>query len=245
MTAPKVSRIWTHRPSPPLPHRSLFFFLQPNDDDQTRKEMIDERDSFTHEGRVGNSWKLAVGESWGLGDNTRIHIELVLEMGAAGIIPRGGPPGDVLVGSVVAGSWAARCGIAPGDAIAAVNGAPILSLDANSFHHGMCCRPLRLGLGRRSTAAAVFSLTLRRADDCPLGLVVSNDSGGSCLIVDAVLPGGAVDAGNKQCPDSSGVIGACDRIVRINAADDCATMREHCSSRLLLRISVARDALHC
>jgi len=90
------------------------------------------------------------------------------------------------------------------------------------------------------TSAPTFQVILRRADNVPLGLDVRGDASETCLIVESVRAGGAVEAWNKQCPDNARVIKAGDHIVKINDAEDADSMREQCVNKFLLRITVAR-----
>lgn len=89
-------------------------------------------------------------------------------------------------------------------------------------------------------AAPSFTLTLRRADNVPLGLDVRGESGESFLIVDTVRPGGAVEAWNRQCAGDSREIRQGDRIIMINSAEDADAMREECLTKHLLKMTVLR-----
>lgn len=99
-----------------------------------------------------------------------------------------------------------------------------------------------LAVAQHTGAPAVppFTLTLRRADNVPLGLDVRGDTEGVCLVVDAVRPGGAVEAWNRQCAGDSREVRAGDRIIMINSAEDADTMREECLTKHLLRVTVQR-----
>lgn len=92
----------------------------------------------------------------------------------------------------------------------------------------------------QQTSAPTFQVILRRADNVPLGLDVRGDANETCLIVESVRAGGAVEAWNKQCQDGKRIIKADDHIVKINDAEDSDSMREQCISKFLLRITVAR-----
>mmetsp|Transcript_9258 Transcript_9258/g.14725 ORF Transcript_9258/g.14725 Transcript_9258/m.14725 type:complete len:386 (-) Transcript_9258:128-1285(-) len=81
-----------------------------------------------------------------------------------------------------------------------------------------------------------FSLTLRRADTIPVGLDVRSEE--SCLVVERVRPGGAVEAWNRQCPGDNREILAGDRIIMINGQEDADVMREECLTKYLLRMTV-------
>mmetsp|Transcript_113066 Transcript_113066/g.315948 ORF Transcript_113066/g.315948 Transcript_113066/m.315948 type:complete len:470 (+) Transcript_113066:85-1494(+) len=85
---------------------------------------------------------------------------------------------------------------------------------------------------------ATFTLTLRRADNVPLGLEVEPEE--SCLTVVAVRPGGAVEAWNRQGGGDAREIRAGDRIVAINGTEDIDAMSRECLTKHLLRMTVAR-----
>jgi len=85
-----------------------------------------------------------------------------------------------------------------------------------------------------------FTLTLRRADNVPLGLDVRGEPGDRCLIVEAVRPGGAVEAWNRLCAGDSREMRAGDHIVAINGAEDADSMHKECLTRHLLRMTVCR-----
>lgn len=87
---------------------------------------------------------------------------------------------------------------------------------------------------------ATFSLTLRRADNVPLGLEVAGDSGSDHLSVEAIRLGGAVEAWNRQCHGDSREIRRGDRIIQINEAKDADSMREQCKQKHLLKMTVER-----
>lgn len=93
------------------------------------------------------------------------------------------------------------------------------------------------------TSAAValpptFKLTLRRADNVPLGLEIRCAEDGKCLIVEAVRPGGAVEAWNRQCAGDMREIRTGDLVVRINDSEDAEGMRQECLEKHLLRMTV-------
>mmetsp|Transcript_11419 Transcript_11419/g.21582 ORF Transcript_11419/g.21582 Transcript_11419/m.21582 type:complete len:287 (-) Transcript_11419:175-1035(-) len=87
--------------------------------------------------------------------------------------------------------------------------------------------------------ASVFSLTLRRADTVPVGLHVQGDDG---LLVERILPGGAVEAWNRQCPGDYREIRPGDRIIKINGREDAEGMRSECLQKLLLKMTVQRGS---
>lgn len=92
----------------------------------------------------------------------------------------------------------------------------------------------------QSAKAPTFSLTLRRADNVPLGLDVVGESDTDCLIVEDIRLGGAVEAWNRQCHGDSREIRRGDRITMINGAKDAETMQDECLNKHLLRMSVVR-----
>jgi len=93
--------------------------------------------------------------------------------------------------------------------------------------------------------AGTFSITLRKADEVSLGLSVNPDENEEkTLIVEGVLPGGAVESWNRQCfGDATGerVVVAGDRIVRVNGIDgDVKKMLEECTKSRLVKLVIAR-----
>lgn len=91
------------------------------------------------------------------------------------------------------------------------------------------------------TQALTFSLTLRRADNVPLGLDVIGEKDQEFLLVEGVRIGGAVEAWNRQCHGDAREIRKGDRIIMINGAKDAESMREECLKKHLLRMSVIRS----
>jgi hypothetical protein len=103
--------------------------------------------------------------------------------------------------------------------------------------------PAAPSVGSASTCPApAFTLTLRRADHVPLGLDVRGDSNATCLTVENVRPGGAVEAWNRQCAGDTREIRAGDRIIMINGAEAAESMRQECLTKHLLRMTVLRGA---
>ena len=111
-------------------------------------------------------------------------------------------------------------------------------------------RPLRLPALVSSLAACrppglwavtSFSLTLRRADNVPLGLDVLGDCGSSSLVVVAVRPDGAAEAWNRQCTGESRMLWRGDRIVAVNDAVGARAIHEECLTKHLLRLTVQRE----
>lgn len=88
--------------------------------------------------------------------------------------------------------------------------------------------------------APCFSLTLRRADNVPLGLDVVGDPNSDALLVEGIRLGGAVEAWNRQCHGDSREIRRGDRIIMINGVKDADSMKEECLNKHLLRMSVVR-----
>lgn len=88
-----------------------------------------------------------------------------------------------------------------------------------------------------------FNLTLRRADNVPLGLElqpgVPGDGG---QLVEAVHPGGAIEAWNRQCAGDTREIRVGDRIVSINGHEDSESMWEECRTKQLIRMTVLRGS---
>lgn len=88
--------------------------------------------------------------------------------------------------------------------------------------------------------APTFSLTLRRADNVPLGLDVVGDPNSDALLVEGIRLGGAVEAWNRQCHGDSREIRRGDRIIMINGVKDADSMKEECLNKHLLRMTVVR-----
>lgn len=94
-----------------------------------------------------------------------------------------------------------------------------------------------------SEGAETFSFTLRRAPDVPLGLEVCGDDGPSGLTVRAVMPGGAIEAWNRQMlAGDRREVRVGDHIVKVNSAQDASGMRSECVRASLLRIVVVHPA---
>lgn len=96
-----------------------------------------------------------------------------------------------------------------------------------------------VGAGHQAQVPS-FSLTLRRADNVPLGLDVAGDSDSDTLLVEGIRLGGAVEAWNRQCHGDSREIRRGDRIIMINGSKDAESMRDECLNKHLLRMSVVR-----
>eukprot|EP00928_Gymnodinium_smaydae_P040554 TRINITY_DN27495_c0_g1_i1.p1 TRINITY_DN27495_c0_g1~~TRINITY_DN27495_c0_g1_i1.p1 ORF type:complete len:512 (-),score=147.09 TRINITY_DN27495_c0_g1_i1:152-1687(-) len=87
-----------------------------------------------------------------------------------------------------------------------------------------------------------FSFTMRKADGVELGL----DFGPNpiILVVRGILPGGAVEAWNKQCaggPAAGKAVMVGDRVVSANGISDVPGMIKECSEKQLIKLLVQRD----
>jgi len=95
-----------------------------------------------------------------------------------------------------------------------------------------------------STGAHIFNITLRKADDTSLGLSVTAAEDGQVLLVEGVVPGGAVESWNRQCfgdPSGERVVVAGDRIVCVNGIqNDVDKMLKECSTQRLVKLVIAR-----
>lgn len=87
-----------------------------------------------------------------------------------------------------------------------------------------------------------FNLTLRRADNVPLGLELHPGGPGDGQLVEAVHPGGAIEAWNRQCAGDTREIRVGDRIVSINGHEDPESMWEECRTKQLIRMTVLRGS---
>lgn len=90
----------------------------------------------------------------------------------------------------------------------------------------------------------VFALTLRVAAGLELGLSTSQNGEEKALRIDAVLPGSAAEAWNRQCGGSGAperMLTPGDRITRVNdVGEDPQAMLRECGSQRLLRFQVVR-----
>jgi len=127
---------------------------------------------------------------------------------------------------------------------AAALGAPAGATDATAADTSMPSP--RLGLSTpqpaASSSSSTFKITLRRADGVPLGLDVRGDSGEPFLEVQAVKPGGAVEALNRQFAGDFREIRPGDRIIAINGAEEADAMLQQCMQKYLLKMTVSRSA---
>lgn len=111
---------------------------------------------------------------------------------------------------------------------------------AGSGGTGSESAPSPTAAGHTPPEATTFSLMLRRADNVPVGLHVQGDDG---LLVERILPGGAIEAWNKQCPGEVREIRVGDRIIMINGQEELEAMRHQCLTKLLLKMTVQRMAM--
>eukprot|EP00931_Biecheleriopsis_adriatica_P038410 TRINITY_DN22004_c0_g1_i2.p1 TRINITY_DN22004_c0_g1~~TRINITY_DN22004_c0_g1_i2.p1 ORF type:complete len:504 (+),score=103.49 TRINITY_DN22004_c0_g1_i2:93-1604(+) len=87
-----------------------------------------------------------------------------------------------------------------------------------------------------------FTFTLRKADGIELGLSVSHVFGQPPLVVNAVRPGGAVEAWNKLCvgPRASRAVMPGDHVICVNDVTDVRGILEEMRRKVLLRFEVWR-----
>merc|ERR1719336_1989041 len=91
----------------------------------------------------------------------------------------------------------------------------------------------------------IFSLTLRVADGLELGITTSQSGRDPVLRIEAILPGGAAEAWNRQCGSSGAaermlLLG--DKVARVNdVGDSPEAMLRECISQRLLRFLVVRS----
>jgi hypothetical protein len=90
-------------------------------------------------------------------------------------------------------------------------------------------------------ASVYFSFTIRRADNVSLGLDVERHE--DSLLIKAVLPGGAIEAWNKQvdiAPCGGKVVIPGDYVVSVNGQVDCESMLKECRDKYLLKLVMIR-----
>lgn len=89
-----------------------------------------------------------------------------------------------------------------------------------------------------------FKFTLRRADGVDLGLTVARHRDDQALLIQAVLPGCAIEAWNKQCEEGASwkAVMCGDQIVKVNKALGCDSMLQECKKEQLLQIVVMRES---
>jgi len=93
------------------------------------------------------------------------------------------------------------------------------------------------------SGGTIFGFTIRKADDCALGLDLSPNDTDRYLEVTAVKPGGAMQAWNKQCvggPAAGKAVMPGDRIVKVNSATTPNEMLQECREQKLLKFMVQR-----
>jgi len=89
----------------------------------------------------------------------------------------------------------------------------------------------------------VFGFTIRKADDCTLGVDFKDSDCGSCLQVTCIKPGGALQAWNKLCaggPAAGKAVMPGDKIVKVNEITTPQDMLRECREQKLLKITVQR-----
>jgi len=93
------------------------------------------------------------------------------------------------------------------------------------------------------TGGTIFGFTIRKADDCSLGLDVNHNDCGNYLEVTGVKSGGAMQAWNKLCvggPAAGKALMPGDRVVKVNAATTAREMLQECTDKKLLAFTVQR-----
>lgn len=99
-----------------------------------------------------------------------------------------------------------------------------------------------------SSCQATFTFTLRKADGVPLGLDVSHAKGGRGLRVEKVQAGGAVEAWNRQCPNTgceaeNRLVQPGDMVVAVNnVSGEPSAMLNECRNKQLLCMTIIRAA---
>eukprot|EP00429_Kryptoperidinium_foliaceum_P011891 CAMPEP_0176044376 /NCGR_PEP_ID=MMETSP0120_2-20121206/22025_1 /TAXON_ID=160619 /ORGANISM="Kryptoperidinium foliaceum, Strain CCMP 1326" /LENGTH=525 /DNA_ID=CAMNT_0017377783 /DNA_START=71 /DNA_END=1648 /DNA_ORIENTATION=- len=141
--------------------------------------------------------------------------------------------------STVGGRSPPELGSSPtGSALPAAGLAPVLPTPRTMASAPLSAAWPRSGLA--ASAVPTFTLTLRRADNVPLGLDVRGEPGERCLVVEAIRTGGAVEAWNRLCAGDSREMRVGDHIMAINGAEDVDAMHQECLTKHLLRMTVAR-----
>jgi len=88
-----------------------------------------------------------------------------------------------------------------------------------------------------------FSFMVRRATAVEWGMDVTPDENRQALLVDAVLPSGAIEAWNRQVmdgPKADRAISVGDLILSVNGERGCQAMVDESNSKLTLKIEVLR-----
>eukprot|EP00913_Durusdinium_trenchii_P012152 g11413.t1 len=102
--------------------------------------------------------------------------------------------------------------------------------------------PLDGGAPAKVETHETFTFTIRKADNTDLGLDVSSIANQPGLLVEAILPGGAAEAWNKQQDPGrvSRELRPGDTILQVNSAEGAEEMLQECRSKMLLKIKVQR-----
>eukprot|EP00930_Biecheleria_cincta_P063693 TRINITY_DN49228_c0_g1_i1.p1 TRINITY_DN49228_c0_g1~~TRINITY_DN49228_c0_g1_i1.p1 ORF type:complete len:416 (+),score=84.47 TRINITY_DN49228_c0_g1_i1:54-1250(+) len=92
--------------------------------------------------------------------------------------------------------------------------------------------------------ATRFNFTIRKADDSDMGLCVSHVNFQPPVIIDTILPGGAVDSWNKLCVGdrASRAVMQGDHLLSANGITDVMGILEEMMTQRLLRVEVWRPA---
>lgn len=88
-----------------------------------------------------------------------------------------------------------------------------------------------------------FGFTIRKADDCSLGLDVTHTDDANFLLVTGVKSGGAMEAWNKLCvggPAAGKAVMPGDKIVKVNLATIPTEMLQECRDKKLLKFRIQR-----
>lgn len=88
-----------------------------------------------------------------------------------------------------------------------------------------------------------FGFTIRKADDCSLGLDVTHTDDANFLLVTGVKSGGAMEAWNKLCvggPAAGKAVMPGDKIVKVNLAATPPEMLQECRDKKLLKFRIQR-----
>jgi len=95
----------------------------------------------------------------------------------------------------------------------------------------------------------VFGFMLRLAEGVDLGVDVAHgDSPDQALHVTGIVPGGAIEAWNKQCaggPGAGKVVLPGDKIVAVNGVSEADKMLAECREKQMLRLTVVRGDPDC
>lgn len=92
----------------------------------------------------------------------------------------------------------------------------------------------------------MFEFTLRLAEDFVVGINVEHSDEQPSLKVIGIVPGGAMEAWNRQCtggPSAGKEVMSGDYIVKVNTCDKPQDMLTECRERKLLRFTVTRGEI--